>query len=267
MGMAAEARAVTRRNAVWAVLVVAVLAVLVAGTFVPVGRTDFQRALQPPGGVGLLGTDHFGRSVARTVLAAAGKSAGVAAVTAVVTTAIGAVVGIAGMFSRTSERVTAATMVMTLALPSLLLTFIIAGVTGGGRWTVAAVVAATHWPIAAQLIGPRVRSEWNAGWTVYDRMLGASRGQLVRWHLLPRSSGRFVASLAIIFPSAVVHEATTAFLGIGVDASAVSLGPLISWGRADIASGAWWALVFPVLALTLLVLPAAAGAARVGSSR
>lgn len=69
---------------------------------------------------------------------------------------------------------------------------------------------------------------------------------------------------AVIFPSAVVHEATTAFLGIGVDPAAVSLGPLIAWGQSDMTVGAWWTLVVPTCALMVLLLPTTILARRLG---
>lgn len=241
-------------------VIVGIVVLLAAGACGPAQTTDFADALRPPGPYALAGTDHFGRSLALTVWAAAGGSALAAALTAVATTLIGAAIGLLASFNRRAQRLTMATTLMTITLPSPLVTFIIAGITGGGRWAVAIAVAATHWPIAAQLVGPRVRQEWATGWVRFDRQIGASGSQITRWHLAPAAAGRAATAIAIIFPSAVVHEATTAFLGIGVDPTAVSLGTLIAWGRTDIASGAWWSLVVPAFALMLLVIPPAIAA-------
>lgn len=245
-------------------ITVVVLILLYAGTFLNPGSTSFPDALKPPGAGGLLGTDHFGRSVAKSVAAATGASAIAATVTAIITTVIGGAIGSLGVFSRLAGRVSTTVMVFTLSLPSMLMTFIIAGIIGGGRWTVAVVVMLTHWPVATQLIGPRLNAIWNSDYVKYDRMLGARNWQLVRWHLIPQSLSRVAVSLSIIFPSAVVHEATTAFLGIGVDSSEIALGPLIAWGRLDVAAGAWWTIIVPLAALTILVIPAVISASKVG---
>ena len=240
------------------------LLVLIGGELLPGQGTDFSRALLPPGDGGALGTDHFGRSVLVTVWDAAGGSALAALITAVANTAIGAGIGISGRLSRAAAAVSTGLLIATLVIPSMLFTFIVVGILGGGRTAIMVTVALTHWPLAAQLIGPKLREEWNSGWVRFDRRLGAGRAQILIWHVLPAAGGRVAAALAVIFPSAVVHEATTAFLGIGVDPSAVSLGPLIAWGKADMAVGAWWTLLVPTCALMMLLLPPTILARRFG---
>lgn len=247
-----------------ACLLLPVIMVLAAGALVPEQPVDFSRALLPPGKAALAGTDHFGRSMALGVWAATGQSALFGLTTALATAAFGGTLGILAAFNKVAERVTLAGLLLTITLPSLLLTFIVAGITGGGRLAIGITVAATHWPIAAQLIGPRIRQEWQAGWTRFDRLLGASSGQLIRWHLIPAATGRAATALAILFLSAIGHEATTSFLAIGVDPSATALGPLIAWGRNDMASGAWWTLVMPSAALMLLLVPPAIAARFLG---
>lgn len=241
-----------------------VLVLLVVGHFLPAQGTDFSRALLPPGQAAVLGTDHYGRSVLVTVWGAAGGSALAALITAVATTLIGALIGVVSTFSRALAGWSTGLLIATLVVPSMLLTFIVVGILGGGRTAVMVTVAITHWPIAAQLIGPKIREEWHSGWARFDRRLGAGRGQILMWHVLPSAGGRVAAALAVIFPSAVVHEATTAFLGIGVDPAAISLGPLIAWGRSDLAVGAWWTLLVPAFALMLLLLPPTILARRFG---
>lgn len=240
------------------------LVLLICGRFLPGQDTDFARALTPPGDGGILGTDHFGRSVAVTVWNAAGGSALAALFTAVVTTVIGAGIGVVSTLSSALSKVSTGLLIATLVVPSMLFTFIVVGLLGGGRTAIMVTVALTHWPLAAQLIGPKLREEWNSGWVRFDRRLGAKRAQILRWHVLPAAAGRVSAAMAVIFPSAVVHEATTAFLGIGVDPSAVSLGPLIAWGQSEMNLGAWWTLLVPTVALMILLLPPTVLARRLG---
>jgi peptide/nickel transport system permease protein len=231
------------------------LILLICGRFLPGQETDFSNALLAPGDGGVLGTDHYGRSVFVTVWNAAGGSALAALITAVATTLIGAAIGTISTLSQALSRMSTGLLIATLVVPSMLFTFIVVGILGGGRTAIMVTVALTHWPLAAQLIGPKLREEWNSGWVRFDRRLGAGTMQLLRWHVLPAAGGRVAAAMAVIFPSAVVHEATTAFLGIGVDPSAVSLGPLIAWGQSDMTVGAWWTLLVPTCALMLLLLP------------
>lgn len=244
--------------------IAAILVLLIIGPFLPVQPTDFAHSLLPPGDGGVAGTDHYGRSVARTTWAAAGGSALAALITASATTLIGAAIGLASTLSRTLSTISTALLIATVTVPSMLLTFIVVGILGGGREAIMVTVALTHWPIAAQLIGPKISEEWKSGWVRFDRRLGATRRQILAWHLVPAAWGRVAAAMAITFPSAVVHEATTSFLGIGVDPAAISLGPLIAWGRNDMTVGAWWTLLVPTLALMLLLLPPTIMSRRLG---
>ena len=238
------------------VLVTAVaLVVLIVGRFLPAQTTDFAHSLVPPGAGGVAGTDHYGRSVFLTVWSATGGSALAALITASATTLIGAAIGLVSTLSQALSTMSTTLLIATVTVPSMLLTFIVVGILGGGREAIMVTVALTHWPIAAQLIGPKISEEWTSGWVRFDRRLGAARRQILVWHLLPAVWGRVAAAMAITFPSAVVHEATTSFLGIGVDPAAISLGPLIAWGRNDMTVGAWWTLLAPTLALMLLLLP------------
>lgn len=245
-------------------LLIPLLGLLLAGSLLPSQTVDFAQALRPPSPQAWAGTDHFGRDLLLGVWTASGQSALFGLITSLITTLLGATLGISAAFSRLAERLTMTALLITITLPSLLLTFIVAGITGGGRLAIGITVAATHWPIAAQLIGPRVQREWQAGWTRFDRLLGASSGQILRWHLLPAALGRAATAFIILFVAAIAHEATTAFLAIGIDPAALALGPLIAWGRTDIANGAWWTLVIPTVALMLLLVPPAIAARFLG---
>ena len=205
------------------VAIVIVLVLLIIGRFLPTQTTDFANSLLPPGDGGLAGTDHYGRSVFRTTWTAAGGSALAALITASATTLVGAAIGVVSTLSRALSKMSTALLIATVTVPSMLLTFIVVGILGGGREAIMVTVALTHWPIAAQLIGPKLSEEWYSGWVRFDRRLGATRRQILTWHLLPAVWGRVAAAMAITFPSAVVHEATTSFMGIGVDPAAVSL--------------------------------------------
>ena len=53
---------------------------------------------------------------------------------------------------------------------------------------------------------------------------------------------------------AIITEATSSFLGVGVPPTTPSLGTLINIGNDYLFSGEWWITIFPGIALVLLVL-------------
>jgi peptide/nickel transport system permease protein len=53
---------------------------------------------------------------------------------------------------------------------------------------------------------------------------------------------------------AIILEATLSFVGLGIPPTQPSLGTLIRVGNDYLLSGEWWIVIFPGLALLLLVL-------------
>lgn len=90
------------------------------------------------------------------------------------------------------------------------------------------------------------------------RTAGLGTRQLLRRHLLPNMAPALWAMVTLTVPRVVLMEAFLSFLGLGVEAPAVSWGVLASDGMAALNPliGCWWLLVVPAaaLALTLLAL-------------
>jgi peptide/nickel transport system permease protein len=60
----------------------------------------------------------------------------------------------------------------------------------------------------------------------------------------------FTIGLAV----AILLEATLSFVGIGVPPTKPSLGTLIRIGQSFLFAGEWWIVIFPGVALAVLVL-------------
>jgi ABC-type dipeptide/oligopeptide/nickel transport system permease subunit len=64
----------------------------------------------------------------------------------------------------------------------------------------------------------------------------------------------FPGAALVILVLAIIEEATLSFLGVGLPVTQPSLGTLIRIGQEYIASGEWWILLFPSLALVAIAL-------------
>ena len=73
-------------------------------------------------------------------------------------------------------------------------------------------------------------------------------------HVLPNILGPLLVILTIDLAVAVLLEATLSFLGVGVPANRPSLGTLIRIGTEYLFSGEWWIVLFPSLALVVLIV-------------
>jgi ABC-type dipeptide/oligopeptide/nickel transport system permease subunit len=77
----------------------------------------------------------------------------------------------------------------------------------------------------------------------------------MRRHILPNVAALIVVLATIFLPVAILAEASISFLGIGVPTGTASWGADLNENRRDaISAGVWWAVFFPGLALSLVVL-------------
>ena len=82
--------------------------------------------------------------------------------------------------------------------------------------------------------------------------LGATRGGILRRHIIPNTLGPVIVFVTLLVPKAILLESLLSFLGLGVQDPLTSLGLLISEGAANM-QGAAWLLLYPALALTILL--------------
>ncbi len=86
------------------------------------------------------------------------------------------------------------------------------------------------------------------------RVVGRSPLYIMFRHILPNSLNAVLVLATLDFAFAIVGEATLSFLGVGVPVTQPSLGTLIRRGYTFLFAGEWWIIIFPSLALALLVV-------------
>jgi len=82
-------------------------------------------------------------------------------------------------------------------------------------------------------------------------IMGAGHLEILRRHILPNILHTLMILAAMNFAGNVLLESTLSFLGMGLPPEEVSWGSLLSEGRKN--HYAWWMVVFPGLALFILV--------------
>ena len=73
-------------------------------------------------------------------------------------------------------------------------------------------------------------------------------------HLLPHLAPQFFTGLILLFPHAVLHEASVSFLGFGLSPEQPAIGIILSESMRYLSAGMWWPAVLPGLMLVLIVL-------------
>lgn len=140
-----------------------------------------------------------------------------------------------------------------MGVPHLVSLILIAVVLGGGAKGVIIGVALTHWPSLTRVIRGEVMQVRTSQYVQVSRHLGKSRWFIATRHILPHLWPQFFVGLILIFPHAILHEASITFLGFGLSPHQPAIGVILSESMRYLAAGLWWLAVFPGLSLLAVV--------------
>ncbi|MGQ4488057.1 ABC transporter permease [Streptomyces sp. SAS_281] len=213
-------------------------------------------ALESPSGEFPLGTDQFGRSVLALLVWGARVSLTVGLLAAFLCVAIGTIVGIVaghfrGWYSTVLMRVTDWFLVM----PTLVLAVALASVMDRSLWTIVIAIGVTTWPTTARLVRAQTLAVESRPYIERARALGGGHGHVMLRHVLPNVMPLVLAQTTLAISSAILSEATLAFLGLG-DPTITSWGSMLQDARAAgaVSAGDWWYLAPPGIAIALVAL-------------
>jgi peptide/nickel transport system permease protein len=153
---------------------------------------------------------------------------------------------------------------VALAMPSTLFILgLVAACSGGGGCAgglikpgvplVSIALGLFGWMIAARILRAGTLTLREQDFVHASRLQGLTRTQVVRKDILPNLRGQLIALVTILFPLAVLGEASLSFLGIGVPATTPSLGSMLENANTYITV-AWWLMLFPGLVLFALTM-------------
>ncbi|WP_372347781.1 ABC transporter permease [Streptomyces sp. KL116D] len=212
--------------------------------------------LEGPSGEFPLGTDQFGRSVLALVVYGARVSLTVGLLAAFLCVAIGTVIGIVaghfrGWYSTVLMRITDWFLVM----PTLVLAIALATVMDRSMWTVIIAIGVTTWPTTARLVRAQTLAVESRPYIERARALGGGHGHVMTRHVLPNVMPLVLAQTTMIISSAILTEATLAFLGLS-DPTITSWGGMLQDAReaGAVSAGDWWYLAPPGIAIAVVAL-------------
>ncbi|MET9483481.1 ABC transporter permease [Streptomyces sp. NPDC006638] len=213
-------------------------------------------ALESPSGRFPLGTDQFGRSLLGLLVWGSRISLTVGLLAAALSVAIGTLVGIvAGHYGRWYSTVIMRITDWFLVMPTLVLAIVLATVMSRSIWTVIVAIGVTSWPTTARLVRAQTIAVESRPYIERARALGGGHRHIMTRHVLPNVMPLVLAQTTLGISSAILTEATLAFLGLG-DPTVVSWGGLLQDAReaGAVSSGHWWYLAPPGVAIALVAL-------------
>jgi peptide/nickel transport system ATP-binding protein/peptide/nickel transport system permease protein len=237
-----------------ALVLVAVAAPLLA-PYDPTERAG--RPFAAPSVAHLLGTNDVGHDLLSELVYGARVSLLVGLTAALAATVVGAAVGVTAGYARGRLDPLLMRLVdVVLALPALPLTIVIGVFAGPGLGTQILVIAAVMWAGVARELRAQVLSLRERDHILALRAMGAGPWYVVPRHLLPAVAPLVVPQFVLATKTAILLEASLAFLGLG-DITAKSWGTMLSLAHARSAflTDAWlWWVLPPGLAIALTVL-------------
>jgi peptide/nickel transport system permease protein len=216
---------------------------------------DYSAKLQSPSPHHLFGTDYLGRDMFFRTIKGLSTSILIGALAATVSALIALTLGlIAASAGGLADKVIAYFVDLFMGVPHLVLLMLIAYMMGKGFRGVTIAVAVTHWASLSRVIRAEVLQVREAQYVKTARKLGRSAAAVAFYHILPHVLPQFIIGLILLFPHAILHEASITFLGFGLSVDTPAIGIILSESLNHIATGKWYLVFFPGLSLVLIVM-------------
>ena len=216
---------------------------------------DFSRKNLAPCGQYIFGTDWMGRDMFVRTLTGLSMSIKVGLLAAGVSSIIAFILGtLAATMGKTVDSIITWIIDLVMGIPHILLLILISYAFGKGFKGVVIGVALTHWTSLARLIRGEVLQLKEATYIKVAEKLGKSKFEIAWKHMVPHLLPQFLVGLILMFPHAILHEASITFLGFGLSPEQPAIGIILSESMTYLTMGKWWLAVFPGLLLVFTVV-------------
>ena len=218
-------------------------------------ETDFSRINLAPCLRYPFGTDWMGRNMFMRTFAGLSLSIRIGVLTAAVSAVTALLLGTAAaVLGKKADVVISWVTDLVMGIPHILLVMLISIACGRGFAGIVAGVSLSHWPSLARVIRGEVIQLKEAPYIMAAEKLGVSKLANVRRHMIPHLLPQFLTGTILLFPHAILHEASVTFLGFGLSSEQPAIGVILSESMQYLTTGRWWLALFPGLALVAVVV-------------
>lgn len=216
--------------------------------------TDFALRQRPPSLEHLFGTDWLGRDMFIRTVKGLGLSIMIGAIASILSSLIAMVMAFFSSLNKYADSFMSWLIDLFASIPHLLLLILISICLGKGAIGVIIGVAFTHWLSLARVLRVEIKEINTSEYVNLARKFGKNNFWVAKEHILPLVITQIIVGTLLIFPHAIMHEASITFLGFGLSPHEPAIGVILSESMKYLAMGSWWLALFPGLALLIVVL-------------
>jgi peptide/nickel transport system permease protein len=238
------------------IMAVFVLAAIFADAIAPYDPLTVTASLSlaPPSSSHWMGCDSFGRDVYSRIVYGARISLAVGIVSTLLGAAFGVVIGLAsGFLLGWVDLVVQRVIDILQALPLLVLALVMAAALGPSLENTIVAIAIPLIPYVARVIRANTLALRELPFIEAARATGMSELRIALRHVLPNTLAPLIVLATAQLGAAILTEASLSFLGLGIPEPYPSWGRMLSESAAEYVRTAPWLVVFPGLAISLVV--------------
>lgn len=249
----------TRTKVIIYIVIAAVylIGVFLWGIFMPeeAYAVDYSAKFAAPCVEHLFGTDFMGRDMFFRCIKGLSTSLVIAVVAAGISSVIALVIGVAAaVVGGKLDSFVNWCVDLCMGMPHLILLILISFMLGRGAKGVMMAVALTHWPELTRVVRAEVLQIRSSQYVKAAYKMGKSSFQVAKEHIIPHVIPVYLIGVILLFPHAIMHEASITFLGFGLPAEEPAIGVILSESMKHIATGKWWLALFPGIMLLVAVM-------------
>ncbi len=219
-----------------------------------VNEVHMEDYLAPPSAKYWLGADNLGRDMLSRVIFGARVSVIAGLAGSLWATIISLIIGIlSGYVGGKVDLIVQRFVDAWMCLPSIILMMVIIIIVGPGLWQLIIVMGLTFGVTGSRIIRSAVIGVKENVYVEAAEAIGCSTTRILTRHILPNIMAPTIVLFTVRVPNVILVEASLSFLGFGIPPPAASWGGMLSGMGRYYMLRAPWMVVWPGLALAIVV--------------